>query len=169
MEKEKLLEDMSGNIMKINNIHKKLANYIHRNKKSQKFLQKVEANTGLYSGIFAFIVGATLKPTTIFFVTKDKEDGKYAIARSISTALADVALAVAIFVPLKRGLDKSAKRLYNSVGTAYYQNPDACSRFKSISNRIFKIMFTPFFAMAKFSLIAPIVKKINGMKNEDNR
>ena len=148
-------------------IYKRVANYIQNHKRAQKFLQNVESNTGLYSGILAFGVGTTLKPVTIMSTPGNKEDKKYATAKSISTAIADVGLAVLIFVPLKKILDSSAKKLYNIKNTVYYQNPDACSRFKSISNRVLKIVFIPAFAIAKYAFIDPIVKKMNKRSKSD--
>lgn len=143
-------------------IYQRAAKYIATHKKAQVFLQKFEANTGLYSSMLAFFVGTTFKPATLAVLpNKEKEDTKYGIARSISTAIADLGLATLVFIPLKKALDKSARVLHNTPNTVYYNNPDACTRFKSLYNRSFKIAFIPFFAMAKFALIDPIVKKMN--------
>jgi len=150
-------------------IYKKAAKYIADHKKVQTFLQKFEANTGLYSSVLAFLVGTTLKPATLVAIpNKEKEDTKYAVARSLSTAIADLGLAGLVFIPLKKGLDAGARRLHNAEGTIYHNNPDACTRFKSIFNRSFKIAGIPMFAWTKFALIPVLAKLYEKNKNNKN-
>jgi hypothetical protein len=148
--------------MKINNsnIYARTAQYISKSKTLQYVIKKTDSNPALVSGVLAFAVGTTLKPATIVAIPNNKEDGKYAIARSISTAIADVGLAFAIFYPLNKYIDKSGRRLFNSKNTIYHNNPDICTKYKSLFNRCFKILFIPFFAWSKFALIDPIVKKM---------
>lgn len=152
--------------MKINNnTYIKIAHGIGKSKTLQKVFKMTDSNPSLVSGGIAFVVGTTLKPMTNMALPGDKQDKIFAVGRSISTAIADILLAFAVFYPLNHGIDRAGRKLFNSKGTIYHNNPEMCTKFKSLFNRGFKIAFVPFFAWLKFSLINPIVKKIRKNKH----
>lgn len=150
----------------------KVSNFIEKSPKIQKILLKIDKNPSLFNSAYAAILATTIKPISILALgvnTKDgKEDSKYASAKSISTGILDFLIALAIFVPLNKKLDKKARKLFQKQSTIYYQNKEMCSNYKSVANRVFKIIILPFFAYCKFGVLEDTEKLIFGNKSKKN-
>lgn len=153
-----------------NNFYKRTAKFIANSKISQTLLSAIDKNPSLAGSTFAFAVAVFAKPIAIATIPKsnkdDKLDGIYSIARSISTGIADLAMGIAVFIPINKLIDSSGKTLFNSKNTIYHNNKEMCSNFKSIFNRGFKISFLPVFAFAKFFLIDDFADKIAKKSSE---
>ena len=140
-----------------NSFYKSTAKFIANSKLSQTLLSAIDKNPSLAGSTLAFTVAVFAKPIAIATIPKSNKDDKldciYSIARSISTGIADLAMGIAIFIPVNKLIDSAGKSLFNSKNTIYHNNKEMCSNFKSIFNRGFKILFLPAFAFAKFFLI----------------
>ena len=161
--------------MKINNINisQKVANFIEKSPKTQDLLQKVSKNPALFNAGYTTVLATTLKPVSILYLAVNsddgKEDAKYGAAKSISTGILDFLVALIIFIPLNKRLNKVSDKLFNKANTIYFKNKEMCDNYKSVANRILKIATLPIFAVLKFGAIEPTIKLIfNKKRNNEN-
>ena len=159
--------------MKINSINfsQKVANFIEKSPKVQKILKKVDKNPSLFNAIYVATLATTLKPASILSIPQKTEggklDAKYAASKNIGTGILDLLVALVIFMPLNKGLDKVGRKLFNEKNSIYFQNKEMCSNYKSIMNRFIKIATLPLFAYLKFNMIEPLCRII--FKKEKNK
>lgn len=162
--------------MKVNNINfsQKIANFIENSQKTQKILQKVDKNPALFNAAYTAILATTIKPVSILAIAlktpEGKEDAKYASAKSVATGILDFLIALTIFIPLNKKLNKVSGDLFKKVNTVYFKDKELCSNYKSVMNRAIKIASLPLFSFLKFSAIEPFVKVMfgRGNKRENN-
>lgn len=138
----------------------KIAGFINRNKTVQKVLRATSDNPALVSAGVSFVSASMMRPAMQSLLPiKNKEDKKYTIASSVATGVTELALACAIFIPAKKGIDKTSKALYSSAKeTIYQKNPELLRQYKSLSNRFLKLGLMPITSWARFAAIAPMVK-----------
>lgn len=153
-------------------ISTRVANYITTSPKLQKALLKIDKNPSLFNAAYTAGLAITLKPASIMAMainTKDgKEDAKYASAKSISTGILDFAIALAIFVPLNKRLNKISEKLFDKADSIYYKDKQMCLNYKSVMNRFIKIATLPIFAILKFGAIEPVVKYLFKKRADEN-
>ena len=148
----------------------KIANFINNSPRAQKFLKKVSENTSVYAAGASFIIASGLRPAIMnCFNFKDKKDKKTSQASAIATGLVELASTVAIFIPLNKSIGKSSKALYNMQDTAYFQNKGILRQYKSVTNRVAKLLILPFVSYARFALVKPITDYISGKKKGEKK
>ena len=156
--------------MKIS-LSQKIANFIKSSPNTQKILKKIDKNPSLFNAIYVATLATTLKPVSILSIPQKTESGKldakYAASKNIGTGILDLLVALAIFMPLNKGLDKVGRKLFNEKSSIYFQNKEMCSNYKSVMNRFIKIGTLPLFAYLKFNTIEPLFKII--FKKEKNK
>lgn len=163
--------------MKINSIKfsQKVSNFIEKSQKVQKLLKKVDKNPSLFNAIYVATLATTLKPLSILSIPQKTEDGKldakYAASKNIGTGILDLLVALAIFMPLNKKLDKVGRNLFNEKNSIYFKNKEMCSNYKSVMNRFIKIGTLPLFAYLKFNMIEPLCKILfkKEKNNEDSK
>ena len=164
-----------GSIVKINNINfsQKVANFIEKSHKTQNILRKVSKNPALFNAGYTAILATTLKPASILALAVNSDDGKkdakYGAAKSMSTGILDFLIALAIFMPLNKKLDKISDKLFNKDNTIYFKDKEMCANYKSVANRIVKLASLPIFAVLKFGAIEPTINLMfNKKRNDEN-
>lgn len=144
----------------------RVANFINHNKTAQKLLKSVNDNPALYGALATGIFTLCLRPATIEAMPfKEKKDKQYSIASSIAAGAIELLGSCLLFVPLKNVLKTASDNLYKVKGTVYHNNPEVLRQFKSISSRGVKIVFLTPLALARFSLVKPIVNTLFGKKD----
>lgn len=135
----------------------KIANYIEKNKFIQRTLHYADKNPSAFQATSVFILASIIRPSTIMAVPNKTKDGKkdslYSASRSIITGALDLGTAFAIFMPLNKAIDKAGRVLFNTQNTAYWQNKERCSAFKSLFNRGVKIAILPAMAYFNFAYV----------------
>src|SRR5574344_207787 len=162
---------MKISTIKTSNFSQKVANFIEKSPKTQNLLQKIAKNPALFNAGYTAILATTIKPASILMLAINtdtgKDDAKYGAAKSISTCILDFLLALIIFIPLNKRLNKVSEKLFNISDTIYFKNKEMCENYKSVANRVIKIATLPLFAILKFSAIEPTVNFIF-KKNKNN-
>lgn len=149
----------------------KVANFINHSKFTQKALRWVSDNPALFSTVTSFAIATTIRPATTIAITKDKTDGIYGAASSIASAVVEIIAGLILLKPMGNLIAKSSKELYNSAGTIYYKNPDMLRRYKSISNRGYKMPTLIVTSMLRFGLVHPtrlLLEKLGISKGNRN-
>lgn len=149
--------------MKIDKICKGIANFINNSPKTQKVLRNISDSPAVWSTIGAFGVATTIRPATTIAISKDKTDGMYGACSSVASALVELIGGMAILKPMNKAIANSSKELYNSKGTIFYKNPELLRRYKSISNRGYKMPTLIVTSLMRFSLVYPISVLLNKM------
>ena len=146
----------------------RIANFINHSPKAQALLKNINDNPGLYSSISAVILAGGLRPIGIGMLPfKEKKDKTYSQASAVAAAVTEFLGSCLLFIPLKGVLDKASKNLYsNAKGTIFYNSPEHCRVFKSITNRGIKVISLIPLSLMRFSLVKPIVNACFGGKYE---
>lgn len=160
--------------MKINSINfpQKVSNFIEKSQKAQKILRFADKNPTLFNSGVVFLLASTIRPSTIL-LTSDKshdkkQDSLYSAARSITSGFVDLATSLVIFLPLNSYIDKKTRVLFNDQRIkTYFQNKEACSAWKSISNRCAKILLLPIISYLNFKYVRALVNKMR--KDDKNK
>ena len=139
----------------------KIANFINNSPRTQKILRNISDSPAVYSTIGAFAVATTIRPTTTLAITKDKQDGIYGACSSVASALVELIGGISILKPMQKAISKSSQQLYNTEGSIFYHNPDILRRYKSISNRAYKMPTLIVTSMLRFSLVHPLSVLLN--------
>lgn len=153
--------------MKINKVCTKVANYINKSTKAQKFLTNIADNPANFSNKFNCSVNGFLRPVASIAVATDKMDGIYGSSSSVCSSITELITGNIILKPLKKAIDISAKNLE---GFGIYAQNGAIDRYKSVTNRLSKLSLVPINTVAKYSIVAPmagLMKK--GLKKIDKR
>ena len=152
--------------MKVDKIAERVANFINDSKGAQKVLKGINKNPAVFSAITSFGLASILRPAAIGLLPfKNDKDKKCSQASALSAGIIELASTVAVFIPLNKLIEKTSKSLYSSTGTFYSGNNVALRQFKSVTNRGFKIALLIPLAMARFSLVRPLMDHI--FKNEE--
>lgn len=141
----------------------KISNFINNSPKAQKLLRNISDSPAVWSTIGAFAVATTIRPATTVAISKDKQDGIYGACSSIASALVELVGGMAILKPMQKAISKSSQQLYNTEGSIFYRNPDILRRYKSISNRAYKMPTLIVTSLLRFSLVHPISVLLNKM------
>ncbi len=141
----------------------KISNFINNSPKTQKLLRNISDSPAVWSTIGAFAVATTIRPATTVAISKDKQDGIYGACSSIASALVELIGGMAILKPMQKAISKSSQQLYNTEGSIFYHNPDILRRYKSISNRAYKMPTLIVTSLLRFSLVHPISVLLNKM------
>lgn len=142
--------------MFVDRVSRSIATRINNSKSLQKTLKGISKNPALGGAASSFILSTTLRPTAILAITPDKDDAKFGACSSISSAFVELVGSYALFKPMNRAIENSAKQLYNKEGSIYFQNPLLLRKYKSLTNRIGKLPLTFVLSMVRFSLIYPL-------------
>lgn len=147
--------------MRIDKVSKSVANYINNSNKAQNILRKFSDSPAYYSTVMAFLVATTIRPVTTVAISKDKVDGRYGACSSIASALVELIGGALLLKPMQKAISNSSRQLYNTEGSIFYHNPDILRRYKSISNRGYKMPTLVLTSMLRFSLVYPIAVLLN--------
>lgn len=142
--------------MQVEKIATNVANFINKSEGTQKVLRKISDSPAMLSAVGAFVVGTTLRPAITMAVTPNKKDGVYSASSSIANSFVELAAGALMFTPMKKGIDESAKRLYNSAGTIFHENKEVLRNYKSVAKRVFRIPTFPITSAVRFAMVAPI-------------
>lgn len=149
--------------MIVDRISKSIASYINRSKGFQKTLRGISKNPALGGAASSFILSTTLRPAAVLAITPDKDDAKFGACSSISSAFVELVGSYALFKPMNRMIEKSAKQLYDLEGSIYFKNPLLLRKYKSLTNRLGKLPLTFVLSMVRFSLIYPLTLLLGRM------
>jgi hypothetical protein len=139
----------------------KISNFINKNNKAQALLRKVSKNPAFFSVVSSFAISTTIRPISIMGMPmKDKDNKKYSIASSVAAGLTELIAAFMLFVPLNKHIEKTSKVLWGSPNTIFYDNNMLMRKYKSVNNRVVKILLMPIISLFRFALVAPLVKTI---------
>ena len=144
--------------MKVDKIAQSIANHINKSEKTQAILRGVSRNPAMAGAMSSFILSTTVRPAAVLAITPDKDDAKYGACSSISAAITEVIGSYLIFKPMNKMIEESSKQLYKQEGSIFYENPLLLRRYKSLTNRFFKLPPTLLIALLRFSMIYPITK-----------
>ena len=139
----------------------RIANFINNSPRTQKILRNISDSPAVYSTIGAFTVATTIRPAATLAITKDKQDGIYGACSSVASALVELIGGISILKPMQKAISKSSQQLYNTEGSIFYNNPDILRRYKSISNRAYKMPTLIVTSMLRFSLVHPLSVLLN--------
>lgn len=154
--------------MKVDNVAKKIANWINNSKGAQKVLRGINRNPAIFSAITAFTLASILRPAAIGLLPfKNEKDKKVSQASAVSAGLVELGATAAIFLPLNKAIEATSKRLYKAKGSFYEGNNVALRQFKSVTNRGFKLLFLIPMSLARFSLVKPLTNKLFANKGEE--
>ena len=155
--------------MKVDKIAQSIANFINKSERTQKVLKGINRNPAVFGAASSFILASILRPTAIGLLPfKNEKDKKCSQASALSAGIIELASTIAVFIPLNKAIEKTSKSLYSQAGTFYEGNNIALRQFKSITNRGFKIAFLIPLAMARFSLVRPLMDHIFKNKEVQN-
>ena len=144
--------------MKVDGIAKNIADYINNSKGAQRVLKGINRNPAMAGAMSSFILSTTVRPATVLAITPDKDDAKYGACSSISAAITEVVGSYLIFKPMNKMIEESSKQLYKQEGSVFHENALLLRRYKSLTNRFFKLPPTLLIALLRFSMIYPITK-----------
>lgn len=157
--------------MRINTIKtsKKIANFIEKSPKTQKILRFADKNPALFNSTCVFVLASVLRPSAIILTSNKSEDKKqdalYSAAKSITSGFVDLITSLIIFLPLNKYIDKSTRKLFNNPNIkTYFKNKEACSAWKSISNRSAKILLLPVISYFNFKYVKVLVDKMRNKR-----
>lgn len=142
--------------MQVEKIATNVANFINKSEGTQKVLRKISDSPAMLSAVGAFVVGTTLRPAMTMAITPNKQDGVYSASSSIANSFVELAAGALMFTPMKKGIDESAKQLYNSAGTIFHENKEVLRNYKSVAKRVFRIPTFPITSAVRFAMVAPI-------------
>ena len=143
----------------------RVANFINNSPRTQKLLRNISDNTAVYSAGASFLIASGLRPAIInCFSFKDNKDKKTSQASAIATGLVELASTVAIFIPLNKGILKTYKALYNTQNSCYAKNKELLRQYKSVTNRVAKLLLLPVVSYFRFALVKPITDLMNNKK-----
>lgn len=144
--------------MKIDKVAQGIAGFINKSEKTQAILRGVSRNPAMAGAMSSFILSTTMRPAAVLAITPDKDDAKYGACSSISAAITEVIGSYLIFKPMNKMIEESSKQLYKQEGSIFYENSLLLRRYKSLTNRFFKLPPTLLIALLRFSMIYPITK-----------
>ncbi len=150
----------------------KISNFINSSPKTQKILRKISDSPAVWSTIGAFAVATTFRPTTTIAISHDKKDGLYGACSSVASALVELIGGITILKPMQKAISKSSQQLYNVEGSIFYHNPEILRRYKSISNRAYKMPTLIVTSLLRFSLVHPmsvLFNKLGIVKNSQRK
>lgn len=148
----------------------RLASFINGSKTAQKVLRGVNDNAAMFSAVFSFGLAAGLRPLLIdIFSFKDGKDKTYSKAASVSAGLIELIASAILFIPLNKNIAKASRTLYSTKGSFYEGNKLALRQFKSVTNRVAKLIALVPMSLARFALITPVVKMIYSGNKEGVR
>ena len=135
----------------------RVANFINRSKTTQKILRGINKNPAIFTAVSSFTLASILRPALIgCFKFKDKKDQKYSQASAVATGLVELGMSLALFIPLNKGISNASRVLYESQGF-FNKNNLALRQFKSVTNRVAKLIALVPISLTRFALIKPIV------------
>ena len=144
----------------------KISNFINNSKRTQKMLASVSKNPAVFSTVASCVIAGVIRPAAIIpLPMKNKEDKKYSIASSIAAGITELLTAPLIFIPFNKVLDKSGELLKKSKGTIFENSDNMVKGYKSVTNRVFKMVVLPVISLFRFATISPVVRTL--FKNEN--
>ena len=147
--------------MKVDRVAERVANWIGKSQGTQKVLKSVNKNPAIFSAVVSFGLASILRPVAIGVLPfKNDKDKKCSQASAISAGFIELASTIAIFIPLNKCIEKVSKSLYKNKGTFYEGNNLALRQFKSVTNRMAKMLFIIPMSLARFALIKPILNSV---------
>lgn len=147
--------------MKVDRVAERVANWIGKSQGTQKVLKSVNKNPAIFSAVVSFGLASILRPVAIGVLPfKNDKDKKCSQASAVSAGLIELASTIAIFIPLNKCIEKVSKSLYKNKGTFYEGNNLALRQFKSVTNRMAKMLFIIPMSLARFALIKPILNSV---------
>ena len=149
--------------MIVDKVSKGIATYINNSKGLQKTLRGISKNPSLGGAASSFLLATTLRPAAILAITPDRDDAKFGACSSISSAFVELVGSYALFKPMNKMIENSAKQLFDLEGSIYYKNPLLLRKYKSLTNRIGKLPLTFVLSMVRFSLIYPLTLLLGRM------
>lgn len=153
--------------MKVDKIAESIAGFINKSERTQKVLKGINRNPAVFGAATSFIVASIFRPLAIGILPfKNSNDKRTSQASAVSAGIIELAATTAVFLPLNKSIEKSSKSLYKSTRTFYEGNNIALRQFKSVTNRIFKILFLLPMSMARFSLVKPLTNHLFKEKEE---
>lgn len=156
--------------MSIDKISQGISGCINNHKEVQKVLKGIGENPAMFSAVASFGLASVIRPALLDKLPfKNDKDRKCSKASAISSGISDLVTTAAIFIPLNKGIEKAGEALLNSKGTFYSGNKDAVMQFNSITNRGFKLLFLVPIALARMSMIKPLMKKMSEKQENKKR
>ena len=156
--------------MSIDKISQSISGCINNHKEVQKVLKGIGENPAMFSAVASFGLASVIRPALLDKLPfKNDKDRKCSKASAISSGISDLVTTAAIFIPLNKGIEKAGEALLNSKGTFYSGNKDAVMQFNSITNRGFKLLFLVPIALARMSMIKPLMKKMSEKQENKKR
>ena len=164
---------MKINPIKNNNFSQKVSNFIEKSPKTQKILRFADKNPSLFNATVVFGLATCVRPSTMILTSGKSEDKKqdaiYSAAKSITSGFVDLITALIIFIPFNKIIDKSTRKLFNNPNIkTYFQNKEACSAWKSIANRVAKILLLPAIAYFNFKYVKILVDKMRKISENNS-
>ena len=147
--------------MKIDKIYKGIANFINKSERTQKVLRNVSDSPAVFGTVSAFVVSTTARPLATLAITPDKQDGMYGASSSIASAIVELIGGMTILKPMNRKIAESSKELYNTKDSIFFHNKEMLRRYKSISNRAYKMPTLIITSLLRFSLVYPTALLLN--------
>ena len=136
----------------------RVANFINKSKTAQSVLRGINKNPAIFTAVSSFALASILRPALIgCFNFKDKKDKKYSQASAVATGLVELGMSMALFFPLNKVIEKASRGLYDSQGSFFHKNNLALRQFKSVTNRVAKLVALVPISLARFALVKPIV------------
>ena len=152
----------------VDKICSNIAGHINKSQGTQKVLEKIGKNPAIFSAVASFGLASVLRPAALNALPfKNEKDRACSKASAISSGLTDLAMTVAIFLPLNKAIGKSSEKLINSTGTFFEKNKDAITQYNSITNRGFKLLLLAPINFLRMSLIKPLMD--NSLKKKKER
>ena len=148
--------------MSIDKISQGIAGCINNHRGVQKVLCGIGKNPAIFSAVASFGLASVIRPAILDKMPfKNEKDKKCSKASAISSGVSDLLTTVAIFIPLNKGIEKAGEALLKSKYNFYADNKEAVAQFSSITNRGFKLLFLVPIALARMSMIKPLMKKMS--------
>ena len=141
-------------------ISNKVSSFVIKNKPVQNFLKKTADNPSLAESMIVAGTTIGLRTATMAVTPSDKDNKKYYMTRSVLTGTLDLVSAMAIYIPIKKGLDKICEKLIKNKKSVYYNNIKNIQGLKTLVNRGSKIIIMVPQAMFMFWAIPKIADNI---------
>ena len=146
--------------MSVDKICSNIAGHINKSQGTQRVLERIGKNPAIFSAAASFGLASVLRPAALDALPfKNEKDRACSKASAISSGLVDLAMTVAIFLPLNKAISKSSEKLIDSAGTFFEKNKDAVTQYNSITNRGFKLLLLTPINFFRMSLIKPLMNK----------
>lgn len=142
--------------MSVEKIASSVANFINKSEGTQRVLRKISESPAMFSTVGAVLVGTTLRPAITMAVTPNKQDGLYSASSSIANSFVELVGGILMFTPMKKGIDESAKQLYDSAGTIFHNNKELLRDYKTVAKRVYRLPTFPITSAIRFAMVAPI-------------